>query len=103
MRQYPRQFRGYQLEMVGFAVPGRGLPADQTMIARLLVSCHVACAIPEGITAQHTDLAVLPDDTWVSVRGNLQLVDEDGLEQLVLDVVSYSKLETKPDPYVFIR
>ena len=103
LQRYPREFRGYQLEMIGFTIPGRGLPDDQTLLARLLVSCHVGCAIPEGIVAQHAGLAALPDDMWVSVHGELRLATGDDGEQLVLDVVGYTELETKPDPYVFIR
>ena len=103
LQQYPREFRGYQLEMIGFTVPGRGLPDNQTVIARLLVSCHVGCAILAGITAQHSELAALPDDRWVSVRGKLRLAGGADREELILDVDSYSELDTERDPYVFIR
>ncbi|GEM_PF-7076400 len=96
-------FDGSSVEMTGFTATGRGVPAGHSLIARLLVTCHVAHAQPEGLLTADDSLVNLPDDTWVAVSGTLEYRQLEGRGELVLGHPQYTILEDPPSPYVFLQ
>jgi uncharacterized repeat protein (TIGR03943 family) len=65
----PEAFAGQTVDVVGFVYRDEEMPADQFMVARFLIVCCVADAIPVGLPVHYAEAAHLELDTWVRVRG----------------------------------
>jgi len=65
----PEAFAGQTVEVVGFVYRDEEMAADQFMVARFLIVCCVADAIPVGLPVRYAEAAHLELDTWVRVRG----------------------------------
>lgn len=74
----PPQFAGVKVEMTGFVAKADWLAVDEFLLARLLVTCHVAHAQPRGLVVKYENSAELKTNQWVTVRGTLRQVQEAG-------------------------
>lgn len=67
----PAGYAGREVTLTGFVVKVDTLKPDEFFLARLVVTCHVAHAMPDGLVIRTPDAAMLPADTWMEVHGIL--------------------------------
>lgn len=98
----PWKFSGTRMVIDGctFYPPDTG--ASQFAVTRLVVTCHVAHAAPEGM------LVVLPpgqrrpaQDTWHRVEGMVRPVTYNGKEVLGIQMEKMTPIAKPTDPYVY--
>lgn len=77
------------------------LGRERVMVVRLLVTCHVAHAMPHGLVARLPGGDDLAEDTWVRVVGVLGVGDVEGTRVPVLEVTHWEQVLPLRDPYVF--
>ncbi len=65
----PEHYAGRQVSYTGFVAYADDLAANQFWLARLVVTCHVAHAMPGGVIVETSES--FPPDTWLEVTGIL--------------------------------
>ena len=60
---------GSIVELTGFVVRWEGLPRDEIVVTRFIISCCVADAVPVGVTVRWPGAASYATNSWVHVRG----------------------------------
>jgi putative membrane protein len=75
----PATLNGQQADVIGFVYrDARFHEADQFMVARFVMSCCAADAQAIGLVVNWPDAQTLKEDTWVRVRGTIQVGEFDG-------------------------
>lgn len=98
---YAKDFAGKQLETLGFVYREPGLGDKQFVVARFSVTCCTADASVFGILVESEDASKWAKDSWVKVRGKLELRQVDGYDMLVLKGAKIEPVKAPKDPYVY--
>lgn len=97
----PDRFAGQEARVTGFVSRDAGLRPDQVRLTRFLLSCCVADATPIGIVAEAAELALVPDDQWLRVRGRFTVAEIDGERMPVLVSEDMEQIDPPPVPYLY--
>gem|GEM_PF-2433587 len=57
------------VELTGFVARWEGLPENEIVVTRFIVSCCVADAVPIGVTVRWPEAAAFATNSWVYVKG----------------------------------
>jgi putative membrane protein len=98
---YPKEFAGKELETIGFVYREPAFKPHQFVVARFSVTCCTADAAVFGIMVEEQQAAKLRNDSWVKVRGKLELRTVDGYDMLVLRASGITPVKAPKDPYVY--
>lgn len=101
MELYAKQFSGKEIETMGFVYHQSDFSEQQFVVARFSVSCCTADANVFGILVEDADAKNYAVDSWVKVRGKLELRSTNGYDMLVLRASQVEKVEAPKDPYVY--
>lgn len=101
MELYAKEFAGKELETFGFVYREEGFAPQQLVVARFSVSCCTADASVFGILVENSQAAKWKKDSWVRVRGKLELRTVDGYDMLVLNASRVEPAKAPKDPYVY--
>lgn len=91
----PSVFTGQPADVIGFVFHDGRLGENQFFTGRFAVSCCVADAAGIAVVTEWPNSASLPDNTWVRVRGTVQVAQLDGR---ALPLVIADSVETVPEP-----
>lgn len=97
----PRRFVGQEAQVTGFVHRDARLGPDQVQLSRFLLSCCVADATAIGIVVQAPELAVVPDDRWLTVTGRFATGEIDGAQVPVLVADGVERIDPPPVPYLY--
>jgi uncharacterized repeat protein (TIGR03943 family) len=86
--------------VIGFVYHDRRLPPDQFMLSRFVVTCCAADAFALGIPVQW-DGAPFEDNTWVQVRGPVQVSKADGQQSPLIAAETVERVPVPQQPYLF--
>lgn len=95
------QWAGKRISVEGFVFSPTDLPPDEFGFARLVVTCHVAHAAPQGFVAYYPGGRRPADDTWHHIEGVLEPTMYQGESTLRLRVEKITPIPKPPDPYVY--
>ncbi|MGG1660361.1 TIGR03943 family putative permease subunit [Brevibacillus sp. NRS-1366] len=98
---YAKEFAGKELETLGFVYRQPDFTAQQFVVARFSVSCCTADASVFGILVEKPDSSKWAKDSWVKVRGKIEIRKVDGYEMLVLKANHVEPVKAPKDPYVY--
>jgi putative membrane protein len=101
MELFAKQFAGKEIETMGFVYHQDGFSAQQFVVARFSVSCCTADANVYGILVEESEATKRKIDSWVKVRGKLELRNTNGTDVLVLRATQVEQVEAPKDPYVY--
>jgi putative membrane protein len=101
MDLYPKEFAGKELETIGFVYREPTFQPHQFVVARFSVTCCTADAAVYGVMVEDPSALQLKKDSWVKVRGKLELRTVDGYDMLVLKAASIKPVQAPKDPYVY--
>ena len=101
MELYSKEFAGKELETMGFVYHQPDFSPEEFVVARFSVSCCTADANVFGILVEDPEAKKWPVDSWVKVRGKLELRSMDGYDMLVLKASQVEKVDAPKDPYVY--
>lgn len=98
---YPEQFKGMPIEMMGFVYKEEGMKANQLVLSRFIITHCVADAGLLGFLTQMDEASQLEKDTWIQVKGTLDLTTYGDFELPIIKVREWKVVEPPADPYVY--
>lgn len=101
MELHAKEFAGKELETLGFVYKQPEFTKEQFVVARFSVSCCTADASVFGILVENEQASKWARDSWVKVRGKLELRTVDGYDMLVLKANRIEPVQAPKDPYVY--
>lgn len=101
MELYAKEFSGKELETMGFVYRQPDFTKEQFVVARFSVTCCSADASVYGVLVEKGDADKWAKDSWVKVKGKLELRQVDGYDMLVLKASHVEAVPTPKDPYVY--
>ncbi|GED53084.1 MULTISPECIES: TIGR03943 family putative permease subunit [Brevibacillus] len=101
MDLFSKEFAGKEVQTMGFVYREAGFSPEQFVVARFSVSCCTADATVFGILVEVPEASKWKTDSWVQVRGKLELRKVNEYDMLVLKASKVEKVEAPKDPYVY--
>ncbi|MFF0830386.1 TIGR03943 family putative permease subunit [Brevibacillus sp. NPDC003359] len=101
MELYAKEFAGKELETMGFVYRQPDFTKQQFVVARFSVTCCTADSSVYGVLVEKEDANKWAKDSWVKVRGKLELRQVDGYDMLVLKASQVETVSAPKDPYVY--
>lgn len=99
---YKRQFEGKEISISGFLYRDpRLMPEHSFAVSRFLVQCCTADAAPFGVLVDAGELKSLPSDTWIEVRGKLQVTQYKGQEIIQIRADAITAITQPATPYIY--
>ncbi|KAA1190810.1 MULTISPECIES: TIGR03943 family putative permease subunit [unclassified Paenibacillus] len=99
---YKQQFEGKEISVSGFLYRDDSeTPENAFAIGRFLVQCCTADATPFGMLVDSGKLKSLPTDTWIEVRGKLQIVQYKGQEMMQIRAEAITPIAQPTTPYIY--
>lgn len=98
---YPQEFIGKKVELSGFVYREEGMDPTQVVVARFIITHCLADAGVIGFMADWEDAQKLEQDTWVRVKGTLDVTQYGEFELPLLKVEEWEKVSVPADPYVY--
>ncbi len=98
---YPREFIGKKVELSGFVYKEEGMDPSQLVVARFIITHCLADAGVIGFLAEWEDAEKLEEDTWIRVKGTLDITQYGEFELPKLHVEEWEKISMPADPYVY--
>ncbi len=100
--QQPQKYVDREVELTGFVARYPSLDFTEFLLVRLIVSCHVAHAQPDGFIVVADNAEELALNQWVHVRGYIEIDDHIGSTVLKLRAVDIQKVPPLTNPYVYL-
>ncbi len=97
----PGEFAGQTADVIGFVYHDPRLPDHQFLVGRLTVTCCVADAFAIGMVVDWPQAAAMADNTWVHVRGEVQVVEVEGRTLPLILADSVKNTDQPAQPYLF--
>ncbi|MBE6182980.1 TIGR03943 family putative permease subunit [Heyndrickxia ginsengihumi] len=94
------QFVGKEVEIVGFVYRENGLPQNEMVVSRFVITCCIADASVYGMMARG-NVSPLKDDTWVRVKGKIEKTTYHSSTVPILNITSLKKIAAPKNPYVY--
>lgn len=96
------RYVGMKIAYDGFVLyPTENVSADWTL-ARLIVTCHVAHAYPDGLLIAKEGLTERPNqDSWFRVEGVLEPYTFEGTPTIRVRATSLQSIAAPSDPYIY--
>lgn len=99
---FPERHAGKRIAMEGFVFYPPDVAADQFALVRLVVTCHVAHAYPDGLVAYFPGQSERPQqDSWHRLEGILEPFTYRDKVTLRLKIEQATPIEAPADPYVY--
>lgn len=96
-----KKFKGKKIELRGFVYKEKGLTQDQLVISRFLISHCVADASMIGFLSEITEASKIEEDTWIEVKGVLDITTYNGTELPVIKITNWKKINVPAEPYLY--
>ncbi|GEN53537.1 TIGR03943 family putative permease subunit [Halobacillus faecis] len=101
MEDHMEEYLGKEIVMNGFVFREDTYPENQIVVGRFGISCCVADGGIYGVMVQGAELNTYKNDTWVEVRGILNMVDYNGWQLPLIEPKDMIEIETPHEPYVY--
>jgi uncharacterized repeat protein (TIGR03943 family) len=100
MRDPAATLGGQPVDLVGVVYHGPGDGADRFTLARYVIRCCVADAVPMGLAVRTPRAATLKPDTWVRISGVFAAAGGSGQPSLVIEPRSIEPVSQPSTPYI---
>lgn len=95
------KYVGKPVTMSGFVFRPEGVGANEFVLVRLIVTCHVAHAAPDGFLVYWPEGDQLPDDAWFRLDGVFEMGQYQGRDTLRIRAQSLTPVAQPADPYIY--
>jgi uncharacterized repeat protein (TIGR03943 family) len=92
---------GEPADITGFVYLDPRLPTNQIMVGRFTITCCVADAVALGIVVETTQAAILESNTWVRVKGKIQVIQDEEKLKPLLQAIEVETIPEPAQPYLF--
>ncbi len=97
----PTSFNGQTAEVIGFVYRDPSLNNTQFMVSRFVVTCCAADGTALAMVVNWPNLADLPDNTWVRVRGPVEAVFLNGQPIPRINAEVVEEVPQPDHPYMY--
>jgi putative membrane protein len=94
-------YLGTEANVIGFVYHDPRLEGDRFMISRFVITCCVADAFAIGMAVDWPDSIDLADDTWVNVKGTVDVLTVDGQQVPLIHAQSIVPTQAPEQPYLY--
>jgi uncharacterized repeat protein (TIGR03943 family) len=94
-------FIGKPAEFSGFIYKDQRLSAGQSMVGRFIITCCVADAYAVGVIVDGMEDNNFPDDTWVQVKGEIDVLEIEGRNHPLIHPSSIIEIIQPEQPYLY--
>jgi len=98
---YPEQYVGKEITMLGFVLKEKKFSAEQFGLARYVITCCSADAMPDGFICEYKNAAHFKEGDWLNIRGTIQLGKYEGNTVPIIKVAAFSKVPAPQNPYIY--
>lgn len=95
------EVRGQPADVIGFVYHDQNLSADKFMVARFMVTCCSADASAVAMAVTWPDAAALTDNTWVRVRGTIDVSAYGGRPLPLINAETVEATDEPAHPYMY--
>lgn len=97
----PAKYAGTPITMEGFVFYPPGAGPEEFAITRLVVTCHVAHAYPDGLLVTLPGTPRPAEDSWFLAEGVLELTTFQEQETLRIKLDRLTAIPRPSDPYIY--
>jgi putative membrane protein len=87
--------------VIGFVYHDPRLASGQFMVGRFTLTCCVADAFAIGMVVDWPDSANLVDNSWINVKGKVDVLTIDGQKVPVIHAITVIPVEAPEQPYLY--
>jgi putative membrane protein len=99
--QDPAELQGETADVIGFVYHDPRLAEGQFLVGRLTVTCCVADAFAIGMVVEWPEAEQLKDNSWVHVRGPIQVLELDDVTLPLIVAESVKDTAPPAKPYLY--
>lgn len=96
---FPNDYAGKEIEFTGFVLKESSMAPAQFALARYVIICCSADASPYGLVC--TAANSYPPDTWLTVRGTIQVEKQSKKNMAVVNVTTAKTVPKPTRPYIY--
>ncbi len=97
----PESYIGQEVNVTGFVYHDARLPEGQFMVSRFVITCCVADAFAIGMPMDAPEFAQMEDNTWINVKGKLDITAIDGDSAPMIRAGSIETISAPEQPYLY--
>ncbi|MEA4906063.1 MAG: TIGR03943 family protein [Anaerolineaceae bacterium] len=97
----PDEFTGQGADVTGFVYHDPRLSAGRFMVGRFSITCCVADALALGMVVAWPDAGSLPDNQWVRVHGNIEVIEMSGEKLPMIQAEQIEYIDEPDQPYLY--
>jgi len=94
-------YLGKSANVIGFVYHDPRLKTDQFMVGRFVITCCAADAFAIGMAVDWPDSANLVDNSWVNVKGTVDVLTIDGQKVPVIHAQAVNPIQAPEQPYLY--
>lgn len=94
-------YMGKSANVIGFVYHDPRLESGQFMVGRFAITCCVADAFAIGMAVDWPESANLVDNSWVNVKGIVDVLTIDGQKVPVIHAQTVNLIQTPEQPYLY--
>lgn len=95
------KYMGKKIKIKGFVYKEDGLPSNQLVISRFLITHCVADASIIGFLSEFSDAPTVATDTWIEAEGVLDVTSFNGNKLPILKITDWKKINEPKQPYLY--
>ncbi len=97
----PHAYLGQAVKVDGFIQRSVDLPEDYFLITRFTLSCCIADARPVSLIVHANGVDPYLEGTWWELKGQMNVLELDGEERSVVELIEAKPIPTPDDPYTY--
>ncbi|RSK26179.1 TIGR03943 family protein [Bacillus sp. HMF5848] len=95
------KYEGREIELKGFVYKEEGIPNNQLVIARFLITHCVADASIIGFLSEFAEAESIQTDTWLEAKGVLEITTYNGIELPLVKITAWKVIDQPKEPYLY--
>jgi len=96
-----KQFQGQEIDVTGFVAYSTRTPLGQFSINRMTLTCCIPDPVPVGLPVEWHTGSRLAEDTWVRVKGTINIVEINGTGYPEILAQQIDLINKPLQPYLF--
>ncbi|MCM3783170.1 TIGR03943 family protein [Neobacillus mesonae] len=97
----PEQYAGRTIQLSGFVFREEGLPEEQLVISRFLITHCIADASLIGFLTEFSSPVSMEEDTWIEATGQLDTAVHNGTLLPIIRITEWTEIAAPDQPYVY--
>lgn len=95
------KYEGKKIELTGFVFKADGFKENEFVPARLMMTCCAADLQPVGLLCHYDKAKNLEQDTWIIVKGKIEIIDYNGEKTPIIKAESIQNTDKPINDYVY--